>query len=66
MPATRSLLTALAVTFAGLATPLAAGAAQAAVDASDPQRLVQTLTTPKGSSGRCYQAMSPSIRSAIG
>jgi phospholipid transport system substrate-binding protein len=45
MPATRSLLTALAVTFAGLATPLAAGAAQAAVDASDPQRLVQTLTT---------------------
>jgi phospholipid transport system substrate-binding protein len=41
----RSLLTALACTVAGLTVPLASMPAQAAVDNSDPQRFIQTLTT---------------------
>lgn len=45
MTPTRSFLIALAGTVAGLAVPFAAMPAQAAVDSSDPQRFVQTLTT---------------------
>lgn len=45
MTPTRSFLIALAGTVAGLAVPFAVMPAQAAVDSSDPQRFVQTLTT---------------------
>jgi phospholipid transport system substrate-binding protein len=45
MTPTRSLLTALACTVAGLTVPLVSMPAQAAVDSSDPQRFIQTLTT---------------------
>lgn len=45
MTPTRSLLAALACTVAGIAAPLAFAPAQAAVDSSDPQRFIQTLTT---------------------
>ncbi|MDO6414761.1 ABC transporter substrate-binding protein [Sphingomonas sp. BIUV-7] len=44
MTPTRSFLTALACTTAALAAPLATMPAQAAVDSSDPQRFIQTLT----------------------
>lgn len=45
MTPTRSFLTALSGTIAGLTVAIAAMPAQAAVDSSDPQRFVQTLTT---------------------
>jgi phospholipid transport system substrate-binding protein len=45
MTPTRSLLTALASTVAALSVPLGTMPAHAAVDSSDPQRFIQTLTT---------------------
>jgi phospholipid transport system substrate-binding protein len=45
MTSTHPFLIALAGTVASLAVPFAAMPAQAAVDSSDPQRFVQTLTT---------------------
>jgi phospholipid transport system substrate-binding protein len=45
MTPTRSFLTALASAVAALSVPLATLPAHAAVDSSDPQRFIQTLTT---------------------
>ncbi|PZU09041.1 phospholipid-binding protein MlaC [Sphingomonas sp.] len=44
MPSPRSLLTALAFTVTAFSAPIAIAPAQAAVDSSDPQRFIQTLT----------------------